>query len=362
MDKKQIFRAVMHAIKSGDCEKVRQVFESKPEAVTMQSPLGTWLHSAARSGQLEIVRLLVEYFKMDVNEGNKYSDRKPLDAAAFAGVYDIAKYLLDRGAEFDTDGPESIGNPLFGSILGGNVEIAKLLIDRGIDTKVQYGSNGLTAADFARSRGASEFVEVITGKKEQRVPNPPAMPPRELSYDSLLDVAIAEGVTAFGRAIESNPNETFYAFGFYTDNSVSGVSPVANTVEAMHRNDGFADDELYFRWAPEEWNIPIGSRGTSNLMAETNKLISRMSEANPQESTEEFIARKKATLTVLNQALLNIRETGIFRNCAKKKKIAFWCHIGEAEGREIQGMLEPALVYMDPEDRDAIKDLFEMES
>lgn len=356
MDKKQIFRAVMDAIKVGDCEGLRLVFDYEQDALEMHTPFGAWLHVAASNGHLEVVRLLVEEYKMDVNVRNQHNGRGPLDSAASKGKYEVAKYLLDHGADPDTS--ESFGNPLISAIKEGNVEIAKLLIERGIDTKVCYGDNGMGAAGYARSYGAAEIFELITGNKLVAAPPPTSL--RELSYESLLDVATAEGITAFRLAIESNPNETFYAFGFETDNSVSGVSPLANTVEAMYRKERFADDEMYYRWAPAEWLVPIGTRGLSNLMPETNRLLTRMGEANPEESTEEFIERKKHTLQILNQALLNVRGTGMFRDCSKKSKIAFWCNIADAGGREIQWMLEPVLKYLDPEDRDEIKDFFEL--
>ncbi|MCA9183495.1 MAG: ankyrin repeat domain-containing protein, partial [Planctomycetales bacterium] len=100
----------------------------------------------------------------DINLKGGTSESSPLDRACADGQYDVVKYLLDKGAKIDVSAPER--NPLFGAILSGNLAIAKLLIDRGIDTSVRYSGESMhdmSAIDFAKERGADEFVCLLGG-------------------------------------------------------------------------------------------------------------------------------------------------------------------------------------------------------
>jgi hypothetical protein len=160
----ELHKLIRTAIKTGDAKTMTTTFASNAEAATMNTPFGSWLHVAASFGQLGIVRMLVEDYGLDVNQRGGTSDSSPLDRACADGQYDVVKYLLEHGAKVDISAPER--NPLFGAILSGNVEIAKLLIEHGIDTTVKYTGESMhemSARDFARERGAEEFVSLLGG-------------------------------------------------------------------------------------------------------------------------------------------------------------------------------------------------------
>lgn len=160
----ELHKAIRAAIKAGDIDFITTTFEENPSVLTMNTPFGSWLHVAASFGKLEIVQALVERFKMDINLRGGTSDSSPLDRACADGQYEVAKYLLDKGAEIDISAPER--NPLFGAILGGNVAIAKLLLDRGIDASIRYSGESMrdmSAIEFAKERGADEFVSLLGG-------------------------------------------------------------------------------------------------------------------------------------------------------------------------------------------------------
>jgi ankyrin repeat protein len=162
MDQKQLFRAVIDSIREGDRDKLRMILSSNEGAGNMVTPFGTVLHIAASEGRLEIVRMLVEDFGLDLNAGDSVSGGAPIHSAALEGRYDVVAYLLNRGATLDTSKPNR--NPLFGAILGGNVEVAKLLIERGINKEICYSSDSMhnmNALAFAKERGASEFVALL---------------------------------------------------------------------------------------------------------------------------------------------------------------------------------------------------------
>lgn len=160
----ELHKVIRTAIKTGDLNSLTTIFEANPAAVNMNTPFGSWLHVAASFGRLEIVQMLVERFRLDINLKGGASESSPLDRACADGQYDVVKYLLDKGAEIDVSAPER--NPLFGAIMSGNVAIAKLLIDRGIDTSIRYSGESMrdmSAIDFAKERGADEFVSLLGG-------------------------------------------------------------------------------------------------------------------------------------------------------------------------------------------------------
>ncbi len=158
----ELHKLIRTAIKVGDLKAMAAVFEANPDAITMNTPFGSWLHVAASFGRLEIVRSLVERFGLDIDLKGGTSESSPLDRACADGQYEVVKYLLEKGAKIDVSAPEL--NPMFGAIISGNVAIAKLLIDHGIDTSIRYSGESMhdmSAIDFARERGADEFVRLL---------------------------------------------------------------------------------------------------------------------------------------------------------------------------------------------------------
>ena len=170
----------MAAIRDGNCSKLAVILNSNHGAAAVRTPFGTWLHVAAKHGQLEIVRMLVEEYGLDVNAPDKMSKGSPVNSAARNGHCEVTEYLLDKGAVLDTS--DSVRNPLFGTILGCNIEVAKLLIDRGIDTSVRYSGDvmqNVDALEFANSRGATEFVALLEEEKKKHEMKPAAGKPNE---------------------------------------------------------------------------------------------------------------------------------------------------------------------------------------
>jgi hypothetical protein len=89
---------------SGDVVSLRHFLAPlpKPAAANTVSAYRktTMLYSAARSGHLPVVRMLVEEFGADVNRRNESEDgSSPLHGACYGGHGDVVRYLLQRGAD-----------------------------------------------------------------------------------------------------------------------------------------------------------------------------------------------------------------------------------------------------------------------
>lgn len=186
------------------------------------------------------------------------------------------------------------------------------------------------------------------------------MPSKNLDQNRLFEAAVREGTAAFQAAISQYPQEQFYAFSFYTDNDVTSLYPVANTVEGLQRIDPGDDPEErnYYQWTPDEWDIDFGQYDEADLMAETNQLLQPTAdEYELDESLEAFGERKRCTLLTLNKALLSIRETGIFSGHSAREKLAFWVNIGDPMPDEVEWMLNPTIPHLEAQDAAALQAL-----
>jgi len=150
------------AIRNKDLESVKRLFSEHPEYLDAYTPFagGTWLHVAASDGNVPIVAHLLD-LGMNIDEGDMRDGRSPLVNAAHEN-YEIAEYLLDRGAAMDVS--LSVRNPLFAAIVGRSAKIAKLLVDRGIDTRVRYNSTTMKDMDavaFAMMHGTRDIARLV---------------------------------------------------------------------------------------------------------------------------------------------------------------------------------------------------------
>ena len=89
-----------HAAKSGNLEKARKLLQSGKYDVNMKTGgYNTALHFACIHGHIDMVRMLISEFKADVNIRDSYNDT-PLHAAAYKGYEDIVLALIH---EFSCD-------------------------------------------------------------------------------------------------------------------------------------------------------------------------------------------------------------------------------------------------------------------
>ncbi|WZY74317.1 hypothetical protein YC2023_006557 [Brassica napus] len=133
------------------------------------------LHFAAREGQTEICRYLLEELKLDANTKDEAGDT-PLVHAARQGQIDTAKYLLDHGA--DPNIASELGATALHHAAGtgwfvdyyivtkccvclslGNIELVKELLSRGVP--VDSESESGTPLIWAAGHDQKDAVEVL---------------------------------------------------------------------------------------------------------------------------------------------------------------------------------------------------------
>ncbi|MGG3156920.1 ankyrin repeat domain-containing protein [Priestia megaterium] len=171
MKKNSVNKAIRNAIKRGDINSVKELIGSNKEILHTMTLFGSWLHIAAKKGQMEIVEYLV-HKGIDVNIKGDIFDASPLRVAAGEGHIEIVKYLIQSGAELDVSLAKR--NPLFAAIYGGHKEVVEHLVGQGIDISVQYTGENIEDMDaypYAKEFGQKEIAEYLKRKLNEKVKN-----------------------------------------------------------------------------------------------------------------------------------------------------------------------------------------------
>ncbi|WP_409405242.1 ankyrin repeat domain-containing protein [Priestia megaterium] len=165
MEKNSVNKAIRNAIKRGDINSVKELIGSNKAILHTMTPFGSWLHIAAKKGQMEIVEYLV-HKGIDVNIKGDIFDASPLRVAAGEGHVEIVQYLIQ------SDVSSAKRNPLFAAIYGGHREVVEHLVDQGIDISVQYTGENIEDMDayrYAKEFGQIEIAEYLKQKLNEKV-------------------------------------------------------------------------------------------------------------------------------------------------------------------------------------------------
>ena len=131
----------------------------------------TLLTLAAEGGHTEIAKRLIDH-GADFDITDNYG-MTALSGAAWQGHIEIVKFLIDRGA--DCDITDNYGmTALRRAIQGGHTEIVKLLIDRGADFDItdNYGMTVLDIVFNKYNHIKHEIRDMLRCAQEQRVDAP----------------------------------------------------------------------------------------------------------------------------------------------------------------------------------------------
>ena len=121
------------------------------------TPDGTPLHYASFCGLQDVVKDLAIEHPQDVNSRGFYGGETPLHLTSQVGHVDVARLLIEHGADAaaqDNDGM----TPLHWASEGGHVDVARLLIEHGVDGAVQR--NDATILYWASFRCMAFLVSV----------------------------------------------------------------------------------------------------------------------------------------------------------------------------------------------------------
>lgn len=162
------------AVRSGDVDEVRKLLDADPSLVHHPDPWNP-LFTAARSGRLEVAKLLLERgAKVD---GTNDKGNTPLwfacqSPALASDRLAVAKLLIDHGADVNKR-CEDGSTPLHFAAWRGPVAMVKLLLDHGARPWIG-DDKGKTPADHVREMGVAAdkeaILEVLTGLRIDDIP------------------------------------------------------------------------------------------------------------------------------------------------------------------------------------------------
>ncbi len=136
LDELDFERGLWTAAMNGNLSKCKKLLEKGTNPNIRDDSGYTALHYAARSGKLDICRLLVEDYHADVNVKTREGLATPLHRAAFMGRNEVCKFLIQQGArvnEQDADGM----TPLHKAVQQGKEETVQLLMSCNADVGVR---------------------------------------------------------------------------------------------------------------------------------------------------------------------------------------------------------------------------------
>ena len=148
---------VFEAAAVADVPRLRELLDADPALATTFSSDGfTALHFPAFFGGVDAASLLLERGADVDAHGRGWMTGTPLNSAAAGRHADVARALLDAGA--DPGARQGSGwAPLHSAAHNGDLEMAELLLARGADPTV-VNDDGATVLGMAEESGNAEVV------------------------------------------------------------------------------------------------------------------------------------------------------------------------------------------------------------
>ena len=156
-----IYAGEIHdACKAGDLSKVKALLEQDPSLLQSKTEEGkSPLHMATGWGKCDIVEYLISV-GADINARNN-NGGTPIHVAASQNQPDCARILISHGANVNDIRTLGKMTPLLIAVYKSNYEVAKVLLELGadIDAKTESGENALM---IAKKRNDQKMIDFLT--------------------------------------------------------------------------------------------------------------------------------------------------------------------------------------------------------
>ncbi|MCQ2820126.1 MAG: ankyrin repeat domain-containing protein [archaeon] len=157
---KAALEILMFYINNANLESALALLRDQEVSIDMSNDIGmTPLHQAVKVNNLSFVNLLLDY-GANPNVKTEWSTggETPIMIAAANGYYDIAKLLLDNGADPTIRNAGGIPS-LHLATMNGHIDLALLIISYGMDpnTRDNFGNN---ASYWAERNGFPEYISL----------------------------------------------------------------------------------------------------------------------------------------------------------------------------------------------------------
>jgi ankyrin repeat protein len=148
------------AIVDGDSDLVRQLIVESSDLNKTDRVVGAPLHYAATTGNSEIVQLLLDA-RADINLLTRFHPKKQaIHLAAANGHIQVLQILLDKGV--DVNATSSRGSTaLHEAVVGGSYDVARYLIEMGANTDITDDDKGFTPLHQAVRLNSPELASLL---------------------------------------------------------------------------------------------------------------------------------------------------------------------------------------------------------
>lgn len=149
---------IFEAIEQGDFDQVRFCLEAGEDINQISKGEITPLMQACCTGNIDMVRMLIEDYSADVNFVNA-KGYSPLLWICLFGDIDIACLLIDLGADVNKSSIDNI-TPLIMAVRLNHIDLTELLIESGADLDF-YDPFGKKAYDIALEKEYYDVMELL---------------------------------------------------------------------------------------------------------------------------------------------------------------------------------------------------------
>jgi ankyrin repeat protein len=170
-------------VKNNNLDGCKKLINAGANVNALDSRIFSPLHWAAIKGYADIAKLLIDA-GANVDIKNTYVDSAPLTLAARNGHTDVVKLLIDAGADVDVKIKRQLV-PLYWAAVGDHADIVKLLIDANANMN-KGDEDGITALHGAAHFGKTNIAKIL------------------IDSGALLDLTDADNWTAFDFAIDND--------------------------------------------------------------------------------------------------------------------------------------------------------------
>ena len=153
--------ALFDAARKGDLDAIKRLVEQKKVDIKAKYNQGaTALHVAAQEGRLEVVKyLVVQGASIEAKSDKGFT---ALHMALMKGQLEVIKYLVDQGASIKAKSDDGTA-ALHVAVLAGQLEVVKYLIGQGASIEAK-NNKGFTALHAAAETGQLEAVKYLVGQ------------------------------------------------------------------------------------------------------------------------------------------------------------------------------------------------------
>jgi hypothetical protein len=176
-----------------------------------------------------------------------------------------------------------------------------------------------------------------------------------LDSPELKDDLKVAAKAAFDEVRAAHPTDHFYAFGLYTDDSVAGISPAANTEEALAAtiakyNHTDRADVAFDRWSGVEWSH--AGFGWEHFQDVYNAIMN-------MDRDDDFGAFRESVFELMVSVLSELDDEGTFGSGRQREQVTLLCFVTDSadsedlERRSIRALNPSSVVRRYLQDRGA---------